>query len=138
MKWLEFVELFANTNHLDWTASNCPHRQSSTPARIAVDTRQDNTRQAYAFVEVLCDSHCVLTCHGIGHKQNFVRFADATDCGNLIHQHLIDVKSARCIEDHYIITAKTSRLHRAFRNIDRLLSIDDWQRHDFGLFTQDC
>ena len=53
---LEFVEFLANTDHLDRTARDGPHRQGGTAAGVAVDTGQYDTGQAHTLVEILATS----------------------------------------------------------------------------------
>ena len=63
-----------------------------------------------------------------------MRLTDTANGGDLIHQHFVDMQAAGGIKDDHII-APDDRLH-AFRNINRLLAVDDRQGGDIGLFTQ--
>ena len=66
-----------------------------------------------------------------------MRLTDTANGGDLVHQHFVDMQAAGGIQDDHIVAAETTGLHRAFRNINRLLAVDDRQGGDIGLFTQD-
>ena len=62
--------------------------------------------------------------------------ADRAHRSHFVHQHLVDVKATGGIENHHIVSAKTACLHRALRNVDRLLPVDDGQGRDLRLLAE--
>ena len=136
MEGLNRVELFARRGKLDRLAGNGPHRQRRTAARIAVHAGQHHAGQVDFARERLRHVDRVLAGQRIDHQQRFARGRDGGDRLHLVHQCLIDVETARRIEQQHVHRLQLGGIQRARGDLDRQLTRHDRQCAHARLLAQ--
>ena len=98
------LHLLARTHKLDGLVHHGADGQGCTATGVTVQLGEDNTGIVEALVELLGGVHGILTGHGIHHEEDFVRIDGVLDVGNLLHQFLVDGKTAGGIHDDNIMS----------------------------------
>ena len=98
---LEIGKLFTDADILDRSARHRLDGQGRAAAGIAVHLGQDHAGQGQILVEGFGHGHGILTGHGVGHEQNFLRLYGGLDVHQLLHEQGVDVQAARRIEDDH-------------------------------------
>ena len=130
---LELVERLADAGELDRLAGDRAHRQRRATARIAVHAGQDHAGEVDFAGEALGDVDCVLAGQRVDDEQRLGRVRGRGDGLHLAHQLVVDVETARGVEQDDVVALQLRRLDRALGDVDRLLAGDDRQRVDVRL-----
>ena len=73
MKSFKIVKFFACTDKLNRLACNSPYGKRRTATSVTVKFCKNNTVNAERFIKAFSNVNCILTCHCVNNKQNFVR-----------------------------------------------------------------
>ena len=108
-------------------------RERSAAARIAVHPGQDDAGEVDLGGEALGDVDRVLAGQRVDDEQGLGRVRRRRDRLHLAHQLVVDVETARGVEQDDVIALQLGRLERAPGDLDRLLAGDDRKRVDIRL-----
>ena len=120
MERLEIVERLAAADERDRHADDRDHGQRRAATRVAVHLRQHDAAHADARVELAGALDRVLPGHRVGDEQQVRRIRRGLDRGQLRHQLVVDVETARRVHDHRIEPERRRLGDRAFRARDRI------------------
>ena len=74
--------------------------------------------------------------HRIRHQKRFRRIRDIADFLHFAHQFLVDVQTARGIQDHHVVAFGATSVHGALGNRDGLFTEHRCQHRGFDLLAQ--
>ena len=120
MEGLDLVELLSLAGELDGLAGDCAHREGRAAPRITVELGEDDTGDIQPLVEALGGIHRILTGHGVDHQQDLTGLYSSLDILELVHELLVDVQTARCVQKDHIIAVGLSVAHAGLGNIHRI------------------
>ena len=103
IKFFQRILLFTDTDKFDRTAGDLPHRQRSTATRITIKTRQHNAGHTHRIIKGSRSCYRILTGHGIGNQQYFMRVCRGADITQFGHQRFIDTDPACRIQNKHVI-----------------------------------
>ena len=103
MEVLELVELLADRCELDRLAGHRLHGQGRPASGIPVELRQDDPVEGDPLEEGLGDGNGLLPGHRVEDEQDVRRLRRVADCGQLLHQRLVDVQPPRRVEDDHVL-----------------------------------
>ena len=135
MEDIQSIHLFARSDELDRFVDHRSDRKSGTTASITIQLSQYHTVKIEAFVEFFRRINCILSGHGINHKQGFIRLDSTLDRSDLFHHLLIDCQTAGSIDNHDIITFRTCFADRVHRDLHRILVFQFHIDRHSDLFT---
>ena len=98
----QVLGFFAATDKFYRPARDSPYRQCRAAASVPVHLGQDDPVDSHHAVEVFRDIDRILSGHRVNHQHDFVRFDQRLDIVKFIHQFVVDMQSAGCIDDHDI------------------------------------
>ena len=101
MENFHFRQFFAHTHKLDGRAGNRADGESSATARIAVHLGEHHAGNTKALVKAFGHGHGVLTGHGVGNKQNFLRLHQLFDGGQFLHEGFVHMQAASGIKQQH-------------------------------------
>ena len=97
---LELVELLAHGGELDGLAGDRLHGQRGTPARIAVELREQDAVECDPLLERARDGDRLLARHRVQDEEDVERLDGVAHVGELVHQRLVDLQPAGGVHDH--------------------------------------
>ena len=134
MENFNIVKLFACTCKFNRSACNSLYRKCRTASSVTVKLCENNTRNVKKLVKALRNINCVLTCHRVDNKQNFVWFNFFFDVFKLIHKSLINMKSACGIKNNNIVAVVLCTLDCLFCNLNGIC-FSHFKNRNACLFT---
>ena len=117
---LDLVELLARADELDRLARNGLDRKGRAAARVAVELGEDDAVDVEVFVERLRGVDRVLTGHRVDDEQDLIRLDLGLDGLQLVHERLVDVQTARRVEENHVVAVPDGVGDGGFRNVDRV------------------
>ena len=106
-----------------------PHGERRAAAGIAVQLGENHAGDFQLFVKRVGDVHRILTGHRVDGQQDFARMDGFADSVKLFHQRLVDVQTARRIQNHHVALMLTGVFNRFLRRLDRILRAVFIDRH---------
>ena len=112
MEDLNGVQLLAHADEFDGLAGDGLDRERSAAAGVTVQLGQHHTGDVQRFIKGAGGVHRVLTNHGVYHQQNFVGVDRRLDVAQLVHQLLIHMEPAGCVQEHQVVAVLLGVSHR--------------------------
>ena len=134
---LQRFDLLAHTEELDRFTGDMTHRQRRTATGITISFGQDDTGQRQRIVKGLGSIGCILTGHGIDHKQRLDRIDRGMQLFDLCHHRFINMKTTSGVDNNHIFMLQARILNRIAGNINRLLISRGWEEGGTH-FTSKC
>ena len=110
---LEVLEFLTDAGELDRLAGDLAEAQRRTAAGVTVELGQDRAGDAQRFVEVRGHADGLLSGGGIEHEQNLARLNPVTQADKFLHQRLVDLQPAGCVEDDHVDAVLLGLGHRS-------------------------
>jgi hypothetical protein len=120
MERLEILEPLAAAHEGDRDPDDADDRESRAASRVTVHLGQDDTRDPDAAVELAGALDRVLPRHRIRDVEEIRRLDRGLDRLELVHQRIVDVQPAGCVDDHDIESAVPRLGQGAARARDRI------------------
>ena len=113
MECLECIDLFADTHEANGLAGDFANGQRNAALGIAIRFGQHDAGQRQTLLEYARRVHCILSGHAINHKQGLVRLCRVMHGNDFLHHVLVNVQTARCIDDNNVSVGSTRLVERA-------------------------
>ncbi|MBV6495011.1 MAG: hypothetical protein JFAIHJKO_00111 [Pyrinomonadaceae bacterium] len=120
---LDRVVLFADADEFHRLADHLSDRECRTAACIAVHLRQNDARDADAFVEHFGGTHSVLAGHRIRNKKDFDRLCLGLDRFELGHQLVVYVQTAGRVDQQRVESEFVRVLDCTANKLERLMRV---------------
>ena len=104
MEELERVVLFAGSDKLYRLSGDLLDGKGGAAAGIAVHFGEDESVEAELLVKLLRAFDGVLSEHGVGNEQNFVRLDRVFDLAKFLHQRFVNVQASGGIDDEHVVS----------------------------------
>jgi hypothetical protein len=122
MENFKSVVLLPHSHEFHWLAGDLFDGKRRATARVAVHFREDEPVESEFFVKLLGALHSVLSEHGIGDEQDFVRPDPLLDLGELLHELVVNVKASRCINQQHVMPRVPRLTQRSLTQCERLVT----------------
>ena len=99
---LERIGLLAHRDELDGFAGHLAHRERAAAAGVAVELGDDHAVEVGALGEGGDHVDDVLTGHGVDHHEDLVGLDRLLDVDGLLHHLLVDLQTARGVDDDHV------------------------------------
>ena len=119
MKWLEAVGSLPGPEEGDRQAGGRTDAERRAAARVAVHLGQHEAGDGQLGVERLGHAHRLLPGHGIDDEECLRRRDGSGDPHQLVHHRVVDVETARRIQDHHVHAALTRHLEAGSCDLER-------------------
>jgi hypothetical protein len=120
MERLEVLGLLADPDELDRLAGRGHHRQRRAAPGVAVRLGQDDARQAERAGEARRRADRVLPGHRVGDEERLLRLDRGRHRRDLAHQVLVDVETARGVDDDGVPAGLPRLPQTLARDLDRV------------------
>ena len=121
MEDFEIFDTFTDTGEFDRHTGDSLNGENAAAFRVAVEFGDDKTGNIELFMEGLGDIDDILTGKRVDRQQYFAGLCDFLDIAQFLHQFLIDLQTARGIDDDDI----EAFILRVFKTLtDSLNSVD--------------
>ena len=117
MEGLDLVELLAGADELDRLAGDGLDRQGRAASGVAVELGEHHAVDVQPLVEGAGRVHRVLAGHGVHHQQDLVRLDLGLDGLQLVHEGLIHVQAAGCVEEDHVVAVLDGVLDALLGNL---------------------
>ena len=114
VKVLELIQLLADTGELDRPMRDLPHRERRAAAGVAVEFRQDESRDAQGLVEMRGHADRLLPRGGVGHQQDLLRLQRIAQALEFLDQRFVNFLAPGGIEILHVDAGLGGRPLRAF------------------------
>ena len=136
MKVLEAIKLFACPHQLDRFSRHGPHGKGCTAATIAINAGEHNAGDADFFVKGAGEINSVLSGECVNNQEGFFGLGNIAHGGSFSQEFFVNVQTTRRIQHHDVIGTFAGLRHGALGDLYRCLALDDGQRVDLHLTTQ--
>ena len=102
MEKVESVKLFTCTYKLDRFGDYGADRKCGTTSGVTVEFGEHHAVKVKTVVEFLGGVDRILTCHGVNHKECFLRLDSFLDGCDLLHHLLVNGKTTCGIDNHKV------------------------------------
>ena len=134
---LQVLQLFAGALEVNRLAGDGQHRERRAAAGVAIRLGEHHTGDADLLVEGLGHVDGFLTGHGVHHQQGLVHLNGFLDAHQLVHQRVIDLQTARGIQNHDVIAVVLCVSHR-FLGDEFGLFVSHLEHRNARLLTHDA
>ena len=136
MEGLEVLGLLAGAAELDGLAGDRAYGQRRAAAGVAVELGHDDAGDIEGLVEGVGDGDRVLTRHAVHDEQDLGGLDRALDIDELLHELLVDMQSARGVDEHGVV-AVFERVRYALPGDIHGIALPHLEHLDADLFADD-
>ena len=102
MEGFKRVVLFAHADELDGLSGDLANGKRRAAASVAVHFGEHNAGERKLLVELVGGVDRVLSGHGVGDEQDFLRVEQPLQRLHFVHQLIVDVQAAGGVHDQHV------------------------------------